>query len=428
MTTYRWRELSLLILPAAFLTMGIAMLTLVRPEIVSTGEVRVAAGALVMFLIAHAALIWRARDSDQLLLPIVAMLSMIGLLTAGRLSVLDSGLMTRQGLWIAIGLILMTGVLFLVRDVAILQSYKYSAAILGLMLVAITFLLGTDPNNSGVRGWLGFRGIYFQPSEILKILLVIFLAGYLEDKRELLTWSTSRLGWLTIPPVPYLGPLVVMWGASMLLLVGQKDLGPALLLFCVALAMLYVASSRGSYVWGGLVAFLVGSFLMYLLFGHVRERVEVWLDPWSHASAEGFQIVQGLVGLAAGGIIGAGLGYGYPGFIPAVQTDYVISAIGEELGLAGTLVVVALYMLLVSRGFRIAIDARDGFSTLLATGLTSVLGIQAIVILAGTLKLAPLTGITLPFISYGGSSIVTNFIIVAILLRISANRGATDAA
>lgn len=416
---YRWTELSLLVLPATFLAIGLSMLMLVRPEVVRSSEIRIAAAVLVLLVVSHVVLAWRAPGSDQLILPVVAMLSLIGLLMADRLSVIESGLMTRQGLWIVVGLVLLVLVAALPFDIALLQSYKYTTAVLGILLVATTFVFGTDPNNSGVRAWLGFGGYFFQPSEVLKVLLVIFLAGYLEDKRELLAWSSTRYGWLRLPPIPYLGPLIVMWGIGMSLLVAQRDLGPALLLFGVMLAMLYVASSRAVYVWGGLVAFLVGGYLMYLIFGHVRLRVEVWLDPWTHADAEGFQVVQGLIGLASGGILGSGLGLGFPGFIPAVQTDYIISAIGEEFGLAGTLVVVALFMLLVERGMRIALDARYGFATLLAAGLTSVLGIQAIVILAGTLKIAPLTGITLPFISYGGSSIVTNFIIVGLLLKIS---------
>ena len=425
--SYRWTELSLLILPAAFLAMGMALLALARPEALGGTEVRAASAVLVAILVTHFALVWRLPRGDQILLPLVSMLSLLGLLMAGRLSVLTPDLMLRQALWIGIGLVLLTGICTLLPDVAFLQSYKYTAAILGLLLVGTTLFLGTDPNNSGVRAWLGFGGMMFQPSEILKVLVVVFLAGYLEDKRELLAWSSSRFGWLRLPPIPYLGPLAVMWAICMMLLVLQRDLGAALLLYGVFLSMLYVASSRGFYVWAGLLAFAVGSYIAYLLFSLVRLRVDVWLDPWARAADQGFQVVQGLVALASGGILGTGLGYGYPGFVPAIQTDYIIAAIGEELGLAGTLAVVGVYMLIVSHGFRIAMDARRGFSALLAMGLTAVLGIQAIVILAGTIKLVPLTGITLPFVSYGGSSVVTNFIIVGLLLRVSAEATGQDA-
>jgi len=378
-----------------------------------------------LLLLAHLVLLWKTPRADQLLLPIVAMLIAVGLVVVTRLT---PELALRQLAWIAIGVTLMMGTLLLLPDVALLQSYKYTSAILGLMLVATTFVFGSDPNQSGVRSWLSFGIINFQPSEILKVLLVIFLAGYLEDKRELLTWSSSRLGWLRLPPLPYLGPLVVMWAISMLMLVVQRDLGSALLFFSIFLAMLYVASGRAVYIWAGLIAFLIGAYVCYLLFSLVRLRVEVWLDPWSHAQTQGYQVVQALVALASGGILGSGLGLGYPGYIPAVQTDFVIAAIGEEMGLAGALAVVALFMLLVYRGFRIALDARRDFSALLATGLTVVVGIQAFVILAGTTKLIPLTGITLPFVSYGGSSIVTNFILLGLLLRLSAERGVENAA
>ncbi len=421
----RWTELSLLVLPILFLALGFELLSLTRPDLIHGWPLREAIAVAGLLLIAHLVLLWRLPQADQQLLPITAMLVAVGLVTVTRLA---PDLAVRQMVWIAIGVTLMIGTILFLPDLSILQSYKYTAAILGLLLVATTFVLGKDPNQSGVRSWLAFGSLNFQPSEILKVLLVIFMAGYLEDKRELLTWSSSRLAGLRLPPLPYLGPLVVMWAVSMVMLIGQRDIGAALLFFCIFLAMLYVASSRGIYVWGGLAGFFVGAYLCYLLFAHIRLRVEVWMDPWSHAQQEGYQVVQALVALASGGLLGSGLGFGYPGYIPAVQTDFVIAAIGEELGLAGTLAVVALFMLLVYRGFRIALDARRDFSVLLATGLTAVLGIQAFVILAGTTKLIPLTGITLPFISYGGSSIVTNFILLGLLLRVSAERGTEHAA
>ncbi len=421
----RWTELSLLLLPLLFLTLGLFLLSIARPDLVREWHFRGAAAMAALLLTSHLVLLWRNPRADQLLLPVVAMLVAIGLVVVTRLA---PDLALRQLLWVTLGFTLMIGTVLFLPDISLLQSYKYTSAILGLLLVGTTFLFGRDPNDSGVRSWLTFGGIDFQPSEILKVLLVIFFAGYLEDKRELLTWSSSRLGGLRLPPLPYLGPLVVMWAISMLMLVAQRDVGAALLFFCIFLAMLYVASGRALYVWEGLIAFLVGAYLCFLLFAHIRLRVEVWLDPWSHAATQGYQVVQSLVALAVGGLTGSGLGLGHPGYIPAVQTDFVIAAIGEEMGLAGTLGVVALFMLLVYRGFRIALDARHDFSVLLASGLTTVVGVQAIVILAGTTKLIPLTGITLPFISYGGSSIVTNFILLGLLLRISAEGGAEGGA
>ena len=420
-TTRRRRtELSLLPLPILFLAMGLAILRLTRPDLVQDWPLQESITVAVLLLTAHLILSWRIPHADQFLLPIAGMLVAMGLVVVTRLS---PELAVRQLVWIALGITLMIGTVLFLPDVRVLQSYKYTAAILGFLLVATTFVFGKDPNQSGARWWLGFGGVYFQPSEILKVLLVIFLAGYLEDKRELLTWSSSRLGRLRLPPLPYLGPLALMWAVSMVMLVGQRDIGAALLFFCIFLAMLYVASSRAVYVWGGLAAFVVGAYICFLLFAHVRLRVDVWLDPWARSQAQGYQVVQALVAMASGGILGSGLGFGYPGYIPAVQTDFIIAAIGEEMGLAGTLAVVALYMILVYRGFRIALDARHDFAVLLGTGLTAVVGIQSFVILAGTTRIIPLTGITLPFISYGGSSIVTNFIIIGLLLRVSAERG-----
>jgi cell division protein FtsW (lipid II flippase) len=423
----RWRltELSLLLLPLLFLFLGLALLGRTRPDSLDESHLLGAAAVVAALLAVHAVLIWKCPRADQMLMPIAVMMASIGLVMVARLS---PDLASRQFVWIVIGCGLMIATVILLPDVSVLQSYKYTAAALGILLVAATFLLGKDPNNSGVRSWFGYGGVYFQPSEILKVLLVIFLAGYLEDKRELLSWSSSRLGRLRFPPLPYLGPMVVMWAISMMLLVGQRDIGAALLFFCIFLAMLYVASSRSAYLWGGLASFMAGSYVCYLLFPVVRLRVEVWLDPWSRALEQGYQVVQALVALASGGILGSGIGYGHPGYIPAVSTDFIIAAIGEEMGLAGSLAVVALFMLIVYRGFRIALGGRREFSVLLAAGLTAVLGIQAVVILAGTTKLIPLTGITLPFISYGGSSIVTNFIILGLLVRISQEGGATDAA
>jgi cell division protein FtsW (lipid II flippase) len=309
-----------------------------------------------------------------------------------------------------------------------LRRYRYTLAALGLGLVLITMIFGVDPNGSGARLWLGFAGLYFQPSELLKILLVIFFAAYLDDYRDLLVHSGARFGPLRLPPLPYLAPILLMFGLSQLVLFVQRDLGAAMLFFGIFIGMLYVASGRLSYVAAGGLLFLIGVWIAYLLFSHVRLRVAIWLDPWPQAETGGYQLVQALMALGAGGVLGSGLGQGYPGYIPAVHTDFIIAAIGEELGLAGSLGVVALYMLFVARGFHVALRATDPFVSLLAAGLTTVVGLQALVILGGTLRLMPLTGITLPLVSYGGSSVLANFILLGLLLRVSAERpGASSA-
>jgi cell division protein FtsW (lipid II flippase) len=313
-------------------------------------------------------------------------------------------------------------VLTVLPNVDWLARYKYTWAAAGSLLVLTTFVLGVDLNESGMRLWIGAGGVYFQPSELYKVILVIFLAAYLAERRELIALAGWRVGPLRLPPLPYLLPLLVVWLLSLGLVVVQRDLGAALLFFGVFLALLYVATARLDYAAAGLGAFAVGGVIAYQLFGHVRDRVAVWLDPFAEAQGRGYQIVQALYALAAGGVLGTGLGYGYPEYIPAVHTDFAIAAIGEELGLLGSLGVVALYLLLVYRGFRIALRAPDAYLQLLAVGLTTVLGLQALVILGGTTRLIPLTGVTLPFISYGGSSLLVNYAIVGLLLRISAER------
>ena len=417
-----WRgvELGLLIFPVAVLAVGLATVVLVGGAQLALPQFGAAIAFAAFLLLAHAWLSMRHRGGDELLLPIAAVICAIGQLMVSRLL---PELAFRQSIWVGLGFAAMVGTLLVLPGVSWLRRYRYIWAGLGLALVLSTFAFGVDPNGSGARLWLGFGGVYFQPSEILKVLLVVFFASYLDDHRELLAFAGVRLGPITLPPLPYLAPLLAMFLLSVLVLLLQRDLGAALLFFSIFLAMLYVASGRAIYIVVGIALFVAGAMLMYRLFGHVQIRVDTWLDPWATADTTGYQLVQALTALAAGGLFGSGLGFGYPEYVPAVHTDFIIAAIGEELGLAGTLAVIALYMLLVYRGFKVALDCRDAFAALLAAGLTSVIGIQALVILGGTLKLMPLTGVTLPLLSYGGSSILANFIILGLLLAISAEAG-----
>ena len=418
----RWRglELWLLVYPIGLLLVGLATLTAARGGQISGGSL--AAGFLfaLLLLATHAWLCWRLPGADQLLLPIAAGLAALGQLMIARLS---PELAPRQALWTAVGLAAMALAASLLPRIGLLKRYRYSLAALGLALVLVTMVLGVDPNGSGARLWIGLGGLYFQPSELLKILLVVFFASYLDDYRELLAHAAWRVGPLQLPPLPYLLPLLVMFGVSQAVLFWQRDLGAALLFFGIFLSMLYVASGRASYVLVGAVLFLAGSLLSFSLFSHVQLRVSIWLDPWEQRDAGGYQLVQALYALGAGGAFGRGLGFGYPEYIPAVHTDFIIAAIGEELGLAGSLATVALYMLFLVRGCRAALESVDSFNALLAAGLTAVVAIQALVILGGTLRLMPLTGVTLPLVSYGGSSVLANFILLGLLLRISAEGG-----
>ena len=363
---------------------------------------------------------WRPGH-DPLLLPAAGLLTGMGLVMVARLA---PRFLARQTIWSLLGLGTMLAAALGLREQAgratwpglrLLRRYRYTWLIGGLAVLALTLAFGVNPAGTGARLWLGLGGFYFQPSEPLKLLMVIFLASYLAEKRPLLTGTAYQVGRLRLPPLPYLGPVLLMWGFSLLLLIWQRDLGAAWLFFAVFLLMLYVTTGQLRYVLLGLGLFGLGALIGYRLFDHVRLRVDIWWSPWAEASGRAFQIVQSLLAFAAGGVLGQGIGQGRPTFIPVVHSDFVFSAIGEELGLLGTLGVMALFALLVTRAGRISLAAQTPFRQLLAFGLAAMLGLQALTIMAGSLKLVPLTGVTLPFVSYGGSSLVTSFALVGLL-------------
>lgn len=408
-------QLGLLVFPMLFLGVGLALLALGREQ---AWDWSTLGGAVIFGLALLAAHVWVRRRlplADPLLLPLAAFLAALGQVMSSRL---EPALGPRQGLWVLLGLAGLAAVTLL-PSAGWLRRYRYTWAALALVLLLITLAVGTDPNGSGARLWLLLGPLSIQPTEFVKLLLVVFLAAYLDDYRELLALTGTRVGPLWLPPLPYLAPILLMAGMALGVFVLQRDLGPALLFSSVVLAMLYMASGRASYVLLGVALILLAGFLASTLFSHVRVRVDTWLDPWAQREAGGYQLIQGLYGLASGGLFGSGLDFGSPRYIPAVHTDFVIAAIGEELGLLGSLAVVNVFVLLVAQGFRVALRARSGFNALLAAGLTSVLGLQALIILAGALKLIPLTGITLPFVSYGGSSVLANFLLIGLLLLIS---------
>jgi len=279
-------------------------------------------------------------------------------------------------------------------------------------------LPGLGREINGARLWVRLGPMSFQPGEAAKVLLVVFLAAYLVDKRELLA-DFRRVGVVRMPDPRHLAPLLVAWGLAILVMVQEKDLGSSMLFFAVFVAMLYMATERAAYLGIGAVLFSAAAVFAYHLFAHVQVRVSTWINPWRTASGTGFQIVQSLFALGSGGIAGSGLGLGSPGKIPAASTDFIFAAIGEELGLMGAAAILIAYILLVGTGYRIAINADQPFTKLLAAGLTTILGVQTFIIVGGVTRLIPLTGITLPFISFGGSSLIANFVILALLLRIS---------
>ena len=405
---------------------------------------------LLLFIGVSVGLSLHSPRADQVVLPLVALLAGLSLVLTARLepslnliyqcTAADGtifncyeGIASKQSFWVTLGVVGLAAMLFVPWDGLLirwmrlslsdfLDHYRYIWLGVGLLLVFATFIFGVDPNGSGVNLWFNFGFFLFQPSELLKIILVIFMASYLNEHREVVA-AGYRLGPLTLPPLPFLVPIIGMWGIAMGTIVFQRDLGAALLLFGVFLAMLYAATGQGWYVLAALGAFGGGAYVLYQIVPVVALRVTVWLDPWATAQGTGYQIVQAIYALSAGGIFGKGLGMGVPAIVPAIHTDFIFTEVGEELGLAGTLAVLIAYVLLVFRGYHIALRIPGrfrGFEQLLAFGLTTIIAVQTLIIIGGNLRLIPLTGITLPFVSYGGSSVLINFIIIGLLMRISA--------
>jgi len=371
---------------------------------------------VISFAIVHVFLNRYLPHRDPFLLPTVALLIGWGLLLIGRLAI---NFLLRQTIWLLISTVALLAVVRLSHDLRWLRRFRYTWLFGGLALLAATLVFGVNPSGYGPRLWLEAWSVYFQPSELLKLLMVVYLASYLAERGELLISEGRRVGRWRLPPLAYVGPLLAMFGLAVVLLAWQQDLGAAMLFFFTFLAMLYLATGQWGYVAAGLALFIIAGLTGYRFSDRVALRVDGWLNPWPGAADRAFQIVQSLLAFGAGGIFGQGLGLGNSTYIPAVHTDFAFAAIGEEFGLAGALVVVALYGVLTLRGFRIAARAPRPFERLLAAGLTAGLVIQAWVIMAGNAKLAPIAGVTLPFVSYGGSSLLTSFIALGLLLRIS---------
>ena len=378
-------------------------------------------GVLIgLYVAAHFAVRRFAPRADATLLPLAALLNGIGFITITRIDRdATDQLGPAQAVWTGIGVLAFIGTLVLVRRVAILERYRYTFLFFGIVALLLPLLPGLGTEINGARLWVRLGPINFQPGEAAKVLLVVFFAAYLVDKREVLREGARRIAGLRIPAAKHLGPLLLAWGFSILVMVRQKDLGSSLLFFAVFAVMLYIATERTAYLLAAFGLFVSGAFIAYQLFGHVEERVSVWRNPWPLAEADGYQTVQSLFSFGSGGFAGTGFGLGSPDKIPNAATDFIFSAIGEELGLLGTVAVLIGFLLLVGAGFRIAVQADRPFPKLFAAGLTSIIGIQTFVILGGVTRLIPLTGVTLPFVSYGGSSLIANFVIVALLLRIS---------
>ncbi|GMQ78443.1 MAG: FtsW/RodA/SpoVE family cell cycle protein [Anaerolineae bacterium] len=360
-----------------------------------------------------------AKSHDRYLIPIIALLAGWGLILISRLA---ENFLYRQLLWLGIGLMLITVITLVPRNLRWLRHYRYTLLAFGLLLLLATILFGVNPSGSGAALWLKvpFAGhVYFQPSELLKVILVIFLASYFDEREPIRGFkffkSKSPLG----SQAANLLPLFLMWGFSLLILIWQRDLGTATIFFIVFLALLYLATGSRRMIAAGLSLLLVAAIIAYAIFDVVSLRIDTWIDPWSEATGRGFQIVQSLYSLASGGIFGQGVGLGSPTYIPVVHTDFAFAAVGEEWGLIGGLTVVALFAVLAYRGFRIAAQSKRPFRIYLAAGLAIMFSVQSLLIMGGVTKVLPLTGVTLPFVSYGGSSMVISSIMVGLLLNMS---------
>lgn len=378
----------------------------------SLGTLAVPVGLFVAFAAAHVAVRILAPDADPVILPVVFLLSGLGIAFVTRLA---PDLADNQVLWLFISVAAMIATLFFVRNLDKLADYKYTLGLVGVILLILPMIIGTEKNGSKL--WLTFGSFSFQPGELAKILIVLFLAFYLASNREALSVTAHRVGPFRIPRFRMLLPLFIMWGISLLIVIFERDLGSALLFFMYFVVMLYVATGRWSYVFIAIGLLVIGFFFCYHFFSHVKIRVDIWLDPWTDAQNSGYQIVQSLYSIADGDLVGTGIGKGMPTLIPFVESDFLFSAIAEEMGLLGASAVIILYMLFCVRGFATAARAKSDSSAFAAVGLTTVIGFQAFLIIAGVTKLLPLTGVTLPFMSQGGSSLLSSFIIVGLLLR-----------
>ncbi|HET9213591.1 MAG TPA: FtsW/RodA/SpoVE family cell cycle protein [Gaiellaceae bacterium] len=415
----RTRELLNLVLVGALTAAGFAAVYMARSEVVSAGSLSYAAFFVALFVVAHVVMRIRLPYADPYLLPLGGLLCAIGLTEIYRI---EPDLAFRQGLWVVVGIAAFLALVLFLADYRELDNVKYVLGLTAIGLLVLPALPGIGRTINGATLWVDIGPLVFQPGELAKVLLVIFLAGYLRDNREMLSFGvgTGRL-----PSPKHLGPLLLIWGGAMLVLFQTRDLGGALLYFAIVLVMLYAATARWSFVAVGLALFLLGAFALYQVIPHVEDRVQGWLDPWSDPQGDTYQLVQSIYAISGGGVFGSGLGRGIlvspegETYIPFLETDFIFSAIAQELGLAGAAAVILLYLLFAFRGLRISMLADDGFSKLLAAGLTAAVSIQAFIIIGGVTGLIPLTGITLPFVSYGGSSIVANFVLLALLLMVS---------
>ena len=388
----------------------------------------------VLMLLAHLAIRWLAPWADPLMLPLAALLNGLGIVMIYRLQqsgrdgnsgrvigTMSTSSTALQVVWSTVGVAAFIAVLAVIREPRTLQRYTYTFGVIGLVLLAIPALPGIGTEVNGAKVWISVGGFSIQPGEFAKLALAVFFAGYLVAKRDVLSLAGRRVLGIDLPRARDLGPVLIAWGASLLILIFETDIGQSALFFGLFLVMLYIATQRTSWLLIGGGLFVAGAYVASQLFGHVGERFTIWLHPFAAQNVYGisYQLVQGLYGMGFGGVLGTGLGNGQPYWTPLVQSDFIITAFGEELGLTGLMAILLIYGLIVQPGMRAAVAVRDPFSKLLAGGLAFVLALQVFVIVGGVTRLIPLTGITTPFLSQGGSSLVASWMLIALLMRIS---------
>lgn len=421
-------ELALLIVACGIVAFALVLVQLGALGHIDPTIVTIVGGLAILVLIMHLALRVVAPQADPLILPIITLLNGIGISEIYRIDIARglsgwNSFGIKQIVWTGIAIIIAIVVLVLVRNHRVLQRYRYIAMFVGIVLLLLPMLPGLGVTINSARVWIQIGPFEFQPGELGKVALAIFFAGYLVTARDTLSLVGRKILGLTLPRARDLGPILVVFAASMIVLIFQRDLGTSLLYFGLFLVMLYVATGRASWILLGLVLFGGGAVVAYKTLPYVADRIHTWLNAFSNTNYNkvggSYQVVQGLFGLAHGGLFGTGLGLGAPQKTPVSQSDFIFSSLGEELGLVGVFAILALYLLFVSRGLRIGFAGQDDFGRLLGVGLSFTIALQTFIVIGGVTRVIPLTGLTTPFLAAGGSSLVANWIIAALLLRLS---------
>lgn len=415
----RSRELLMLLLAGTVTLLALISAELGQGNTATIEMLWILGGFILVFGVAHAILRFLAPWSDQVLLPVVAALNGLGLVMIHRLDMANgTSLVRSQVMWTVLSVAMFVAVMVLLRDHRSLSRYSYILGLVGLLLLALP-LVWPSSINSDARIWISIGPFSVQPGEFAKVLLLIFFAQLLVNKRSLFNVAGKRVLGIDFPRLRDLGPILVVWGIALVIMALQNDFGPALLLFGTVLGMLYIATARGSWLLIGLILVAVGGFGVYQVSAKIQDRVSHFVDPLANYDSGGYQLSQALFGMSWGGVTGTGLGNGYPQNVPVAHSDFILAAFGEELGFVGLAAIILLFAILIARGMNAAMQVRDSFGKLLASGLALTIAIQVFVVVAGISKLMPLTGLTTPFMSAGGSSLLANYILLAILLRIS---------